>query len=259
MPAYNRYIARLHRLLQGGRHVADIGVLYPIGTLQASYWFHDHDHYRSEPAPAEADYMDLGEMLSLELRRDFTFIHPEVLEEKCVVENDTLLLRNKVNWERYRVFILPGSKAISLGTLRKIKEFYDQGGQVIATTCLPDSSVELGLNDEVKKLIAELFGAGDKPNQKGGRAIFIAKPTAAALKSALDQMLLVPDVDLETALQPMGGNLSYIHKVFENQEVYFFANSSDSAVSINLQLRGRLKPELWGPNDRQKSCSRSCA
>ena len=31
--------ARLQRLLQGGRHVADIGVLYPIATLQAGYHF----------------------------------------------------------------------------------------------------------------------------------------------------------------------------------------------------------------------------
>ncbi|MHC4507293.1 MAG: glycosyl hydrolase, partial [Planctomycetota bacterium] len=30
---YNRYVGRLQQMLQGGRHVADVGVLYPIATL----------------------------------------------------------------------------------------------------------------------------------------------------------------------------------------------------------------------------------
>ena len=40
LPDYNAYIGRLQRLLQGGRHVADIGVLYPIATLLPGPVFH---------------------------------------------------------------------------------------------------------------------------------------------------------------------------------------------------------------------------
>jgi hypothetical protein len=39
LPAYNRYVGRCSLLLQGGRHVADIGVLYPVVALQAAYQF----------------------------------------------------------------------------------------------------------------------------------------------------------------------------------------------------------------------------
>ena len=56
----------------------------------------------------EADYMQVGEALSLGVRRDFTFVHPEVLEERCAVEGATITLNNKVNRERWRVFIIPG-------------------------------------------------------------------------------------------------------------------------------------------------------
>ena len=159
LPAYNQYIGRLQRLLQGGRHVADIAVLYPIATLQAGSWFGPGDPYKGCVEIPEADYMQVGESLALGVRRDFTFIHPEVLAENCTVNGPELRLNHRINWERYRVFILPGSRVINVGSLRKIKEFYDNGGQVIATTRLPEAAAEAGGDNEVRALVAELFGS----------------------------------------------------------------------------------------------------
>jgi hypothetical protein len=159
LPAYNQYIGRLQRMLQGGRHVADIGVLYPIATLQAGSWFGPGNPYEGCVVIPEADYMKVGEALSLGVRRDFTFVHPEVLEERCAVEGATITLNNKVNHERWRVFIIPGSRCIHIATLRRIKQFYDQGGTVIATTRLPDRAADFGADAEVRRLVAEIFGA----------------------------------------------------------------------------------------------------
>ena len=159
LPTYNQYIGRLQRLLQGGRHVADIGVLYPIATLQAGSWFGPGDPYQGCVEIPEADYMQVGEALSLGVRRDFTFVHPEVLEETCTVEGATLRLNQKVNREIWRTFIIPGSRCINVGTLRRLKQFYDQGGTVIATTRLPDCAAEPGADAEVRRLVAEIFGA----------------------------------------------------------------------------------------------------
>jgi len=113
LPAYNKYVGRLNLLLQTGRHVADIAVLYPIATLQAAYHFGPGNPYLGGPIPQEADYMDVGEMLSLQVRRDFTFLHPEVLDEKCAIRGNVLVLENAQNRETYRVMILPGSTTIS--------------------------------------------------------------------------------------------------------------------------------------------------
>jgi len=159
LPSYNQYIGRLQRLLQGGRHVADIGVLYPIATLQAGSWFGPGDPYQGCVEISEADYMQVGEALSLGVRRDFTFVHPEVLEEHCAVDGSTITLNNKVNCERWRAFIIPGSLCINVATLRRIKQFYDQGGAVIATTRLPDCAAEPGADAEVRQLVADIFGA----------------------------------------------------------------------------------------------------
>jgi hypothetical protein len=163
LPAYNKYIGRLQRVLQTGRHVADIGVLYPIATLQAGSWFGPGNPYEGCVEIREADYMRVGELLALNVRRDFTFVHPEVLEEKCAVAGAEIHLNNKVNAEQYRVFIIPGSRAIHWSSLKKIKKFYDNGGKVIATTRLPEASAEFGKDAEVKKAILAMFGsAGSK-------------------------------------------------------------------------------------------------
>lgn len=260
LPVYNKYVGRLQRLLQGGRHVADIGVLYPIATLQAGSWFGPGDPYQGCVEIPEADYMQVGEALALGVRRDFTFVHPEVLDERCAVEGNSLLLKNPVNWERYRVFIIPGSRAISVTSLRKIKQYYDQGGQVIATTRLPDTAAEFGKDEEVRLLVTAIFGDGTRPadgsavvagpkNANGGRAWFIPSPTPTALKSVIDEALPDGDVIIQQEQPLKGGNLSYIHKVKDGLAIYLLANSSDQQLDIAVQLRGTLTPELWDPHD----------
>jgi hypothetical protein len=251
-------MGRLQRLLQGGRHVADIGVLYPIATLQAGYYFGPGKPYEGGVIPPEADYMDIGDLLALQVRRDFTFVHPEVLEEKCRVEGKELLLENPVNYERFRVFIIPGSRTISLKTLQKIKDFYDRGGKVLATTRLPDTAAELGGDHSVRQMVAAIFGglpdvgpAGftKRQNGQGGKAYFVPRPTAKILKDLLNDALPLADVEFEGDLSVRGGNLSYIHKVLEGRDLYFLANSSEGAIDIPLCLRGHQKLEWWDPHN----------
>ena len=155
LPAFNDFVGRSQRILQGGRHVADIAVVYPIATLNAGY---DLPRGVFGQVPPEADYQEVGEALSFGVLRDYTYIHPEVLDEKCRINGDSLRLDNKVNWEEFKVMILPGSRVVNVGTLKKLKEFYDQGGKVICTTKLPEKSAELGRDAEVQSLVKEIFG-----------------------------------------------------------------------------------------------------
>ena len=55
-------------------------------------------------------------------------------------------------------------------------------------------------------------------------------------------------MQFETGLRLSGGNLSYIHKVIDGADVYFFANSSDTAVDSQVRIRGKHKFELWDPH-----------
>jgi len=249
---YNKYMGRLNLVLQNhGRHVADIAVLYPIATLQGGHYLDGAlGHYKGGVAIPEADYVDVGELLAAKLGRDYTFIHPEVLDEKCSINADTLTLANRVNYERYRVMIVPGHKTINWSNLKKIKAFFDSGGKIIATGTLPSKSAEFGHDADVVKTVAAMFPVAKKTdrrrasrNQAGGAAVFLPAPTAEGLRDALDGMLDVYDVEFET-----GRELRYIHKIKDGIHRYLLANLGKKPLSSWVELRGSLRPELWNPH-----------
>jgi hypothetical protein len=265
LPEYNKYIGRLQRVMQQGRHMSEVGVLYPIAALQAGYYFDGPAKpYEGGVIPEEADYMDIGEMLALHARRDYVFLHPEVLERSCVLDGPCLRLDNASAREELRVIILPGAKVIHAASLAVVKRFWELGGKVIATTQLPFRSAEFGKDAEVKRMIAEIFGpeaaapVGDfakrpdrslrNANAAGGVACFIERPTPERLRSVLQAAEPIPDVAFEGNPVVKGGNLSAIHKTLDGREVYFLANSSDTAFETAVRIRGEHDLERWDPH-----------
>ncbi len=400
LAAYNDFTGRTSLLLREGRHVADIGVLYPINTLQSAYTFDQGDPYRGGIAPEEADYMEVGDLLSSTIRKDYTYLHPEIVAENTTVQGNTLHLNNQVNYEDYKVIILPGSKTISWPALQQIKAFYDAGGKVIATTALPYKSAEQGHDQDVIDTITEMFGvteemllgeksrtfsassvfqdnptyaadkafdgissegsrwnAGDlsggdewlqvefdeplninkvvleendpyrvqayriqywdggswktcytgtqigasvtntfpdictdklrlyidrivsdsasirefqvydndsenlimepgsqseNSNANGGRAVFLGPNYVNTLEATLDEMVETYDVDI-SPVETTGGDLTYIHKVKNEKDFYYFANSSDKAVTVQVTVRQTMaQPMLWDPHTGTK-------
>jgi hypothetical protein len=247
LPEFNKFMGRLNLLLQGeARHVADIGMLYPIATMQGGNRLDGPlGFYQGGVAIPEADYVEVASILSDRICRDFTFVHPEVLDEKCVVETDTLLMRNTVNPECFKVFIMPGHRTIQWSNLQKIKAFYDAGGKVIATRMLPSKSAEFGHDDDVVRTIAEMFPGPIPPlsNAKGGKSWFLPVATASNLRKALDDALEVHDVEFEN-----DASVRYIHKVRGNRNIYFFSNLSGAPVDTFVRLRGKQTPQLWDPH-----------
>jgi hypothetical protein len=166
LPKYNEYIGRLHTLLQQpGTTVADIAILYPIESLQATYYFGGPLNPYIGGVPSDADnYMRLGEYLSFALRRDFFYLHPETLLKRCSVipsnaNTPTLLrLNNKDNPVEFRTLILPSMEVIGLETLRRVHEFQQAGGNVIVVGRLPRKSAEQGKDAEVLALLEKIFG-----------------------------------------------------------------------------------------------------
>jgi len=248
LPQFNKYMSRLNLMLQNhGRHVADIAVLYPIATMQAGHRLDGElGHYKGGVVIPEADYVDVGELLATEVCRDYTFLHPEVLDEKCRVEGESLRLNNPINYERYKVVVLPGHETIFWSNLKKIKAFYDQGGKVIATGTLPSKSAEFGHDEDVVTTIKAMFASAK--NEASGMAIFLKKPTADTLRKTLNSMLDVYDVTFE-----VGKELRYIHKVKDGKDIYFLANLSKRPISTWVELRGTLSPESWNPHTGEMS------
>ncbi|MGI6269324.1 MAG: discoidin domain-containing protein [Candidatus Howiella sp.] len=396
LSAFSDYIGRSQTILQQGTHVADIGMVYPIDYLESEFYFND-----SPNNPEDADYMNIGEILSLNARKDFTYLHPDVIDDRCSVDGAKFQLNNQVNSESYKVMIIPGCKVISLTNLEKIKKFYDNGGKVIGTTQLPYLGTRAEDNAKVAEIIEEMFGidptkeitsdginyisssnyssnynaemafdgiygsgsrwnagqhgadqwlgvefpektwvdhvvitesfgrvsgfeiqywddstavwktvhtgteigtskeiefgainttkirvyftgvsnnsasieefeiymGGSKnlaldtsqitninENQAGGKAYFIGKNAKKNLPTALDDALSVYDLEIDNVGNINGGNLSYIHKIVDGRDVYFFGNSSDDVVDATVQIRGELNnPMFWDPLTGDKS------
>lgn len=292
-----QYVGRMEYLLRHGRHVADIAVLYPIAALQADYTFAQPvavepasgGRGRGEPgfyyaleggllAP-ENDYMEVGEMLFRGMRIDFTYLHPEILEGKCLVEGNRLILNNKENREEFRVLLVPGGSTISVTTARKILDFYRAGGTVIATSKLPTRSAEFGQDKQIQQIVGEVFGLPAygpmtaairaftddfktffaHPNQTGGKAYFLPRPEPKMVDAVLKEALPVRDVEVQMPwLWPVpmnrdyAGALTYIHKVKNGRDIYFFANSTDTAVDVPLILRGHKDLAVWNPHTGER-------
>jgi hypothetical protein len=261
LSSYSDFTARSCFLLQGGRRVSDIAILHPIASLQAYFRFDTGKKPWGSYAPPEADYLKVGDILTRQVHRDFTFIHPDTWNSKqCRLKEGEILLDNKMNNQVYKVLIVPGGKVISLPVLKKIKSFYQQGGKLIATSMLPSQSAEFGKDKEVAAIVEEMFGinpAGPMPaettaikkNAKGGQLLFIPNPDAASLSDALDKMGVAADLIFESLpkLNDDKTEVSYIHKIKDNKDIWYIANSSDSIVKTFVDLRGKSKPELWFP------------
>lgn len=293
-----RYVGRMEYLLRHGRHVADIAVLYPIASLQADYSFAQPTMVepvtgggrgRGEPGfyyaleggilTPENDYMDLGEMLFRGMRIDFTYLHPEILESKCLIDGNRLILDNIENREEFRVLVIPGGSTISVATARKLLDFYRAGGTVIATSKLPTRSAEFGQDKDVRQIVGEVFGIPAygpmtasvraftddfktffaHPSSAGGKAYFLPRAEPKMVDAVLKEALPVRDVDVRAPwLWPVpmnrdyAGALTYIHKIRSGRDIYFFANSTDAVIDATIALRGDKNLALWDPHTGEK-------
>lgn len=264
LPAYSDYVGRASMLLRGGRRVSEIGVLYPFEGLAGWFRFDNPDNIRQGfYISPKTDYQTLSGWLSNDIRRDFTFVHPEFfLEEKYRIEGGEVKLMNEENSQVYHTMILTGSNIISYPTLLKLKSFYDQGGTLIATSQLPFKSTAIGEDQKVIELVQDIFGVDptaqadlttsvESGNAAGGKAIFLPNPSAAELATALEQTKTSADVRFldQPVLETDLGKFNYIHKIKEGRHIYFFTNSSDEEIETEVLLRGKLKLENWNPHE----------
>lgn len=262
LPAYSEFVGRASLLLRGGRRVSEIGVLYPFEGLAGWFRFDNPDGIRQGfYISPETDYLKISNWLTNDIRRDFTFVHPEFfLDSKYRLDEGQVKLENKENRQVYHTMILTGSNIITYEVLLKLKSFYDQGGTLIATSQLPFKSTTLGEDQKVIDLIQDIFGINplapdlntktEAGNERGGKAIFLPNPDAGALAAALAQQQLAPDVQFvdNPILATDLGKFNYLHKIKDAKHIYFFTNSSDETIETAVLLRGKRQLQNWNPH-----------
>lgn len=266
LPAYSDLCARSCAVLQGGRRVSEIAVLYPIAAIQAESYI-NRDAASGLPVanllPDGVLHHKISDLLTNSLRRDFTFIHPENLTSgKITAEGKELVLNNKTNRQNYKLLIIPGGDTISADSLEAVEAYYHGGGCVIMAGSLPVKSAEFGRDDEVKDVITRLLGFdpadGNAPsgcfaaNDAGGHIAFAKTVTAGSLNKLFNKMNIVADVSFnESTIPPHStGYVNYIHKQKDGRDFYYLTNTTEKDMTLKLKLRGNTKSlELWNPQD----------
>lgn len=235
LPGFNKFLSRLNYMLaRPGRHVADVAVLYPITTMQAGHYLDGpKGYYQGGVDIPGTDYTTVSRILTDELGIDFTYIHPEVLDDRCDVADGRLVMNNEINHESFSVIILPGVKTLTKSNIDKIVKAWEDGCTVIFTTQKPNVCVDLEFDDSI---VANAVSRMLEGEDGRGKVVFVANPTAASLRTALEEEEL--DVRfVATTAQPF----NYIHKVVEGKDVYYFGNIDATPSECTVRLRGNLQ------------------
>ncbi len=253
---FNQFLARLNVVLQQkGRHVADIAILYPIHSIQGDHYLDGPlGNYKGGVDIPKTDYVSIANWLTEDAGKDFTFIHPEILDEKCIVASGKLQLQNLMNREEFSVLIIPSCKTISLSNLKKIKLFYENGGNLIFTSQLPAGATEPGKEKEVAEIISSMLKGESLKNSKlkslqtSGSAIFLLIPDGTSIRKVIGNLKVKYDVDY-----PLNADLRYIHRIIKGNDLFYFANIGKSPVETRVQLKGVDHPQLWDPHSGEVS------
>ncbi len=230
LPRFNAFLSRLNYVLaREGRHVADVAVLYPIQTQYAGHYFDGpKGYYEGGVDVPGTDYPQISHYLTDDLGIDFTYLHPEVLDDRCTVADGLLNMNNAINHEHFSVIVLPGVKVISLSNMRKIKEAWEQGVKVIFTTQRPQYAADGAEgNAEVQSIVAHMLEATEN------KAYFLPAPSASTLGEVMEECLPKRDVLFSGGTHPF----NYIHKVIDGHDVFFFGNVDATSATNNIKVR----------------------
>lgn len=234
---FNNFLARLNAVMQNdARWVGDIAVLYPIHTMQSGHYMDGPlGFYGGGVEIPGLDYIDVGVNLFDKLGHDFMFLHPEVLDEQCIVKENKLFLDNKVQHNAFSAIIIPGCRTISLSNLNKIKAFAYAGGSVIFTTTLPEKATLLGENDKVKTIVNNLI--------RDKKAVLIENPSTENLGHVVDKLPTVHSVRFTGQER-----VNNVHKILNGKDIWYFANPGMENKTVDIEMNGIHKLEAWDPH-----------
>ena len=238
LPQFNAFLSRLNYILaREGRHVADVAVLYPIQTQYAGHRFDGpKGYYEGGVDVPGTDYPQISHYLTDDLGIDFTYLHPEVLDDRCTVDDGRLSMNNAINHEHFSVIVLPGVKVISLSNMKKIEEAWEQGVKVVFTTQCPQQAADAeGVDEEVQGIVARMLASTEN------KAYFLPSPSAESLSDVMAECLPQPDVAFSEGAHPF----NYLHKVIDGHDVWYFGNVDATSATNTIRVKTSASRLVW--------------
>ncbi|HEY1901465.1 MAG TPA: glycosyl hydrolase [Terracidiphilus sp.] len=227
MPDLARYLQRMSFALRQGEPANDVALLLPNDDVWAT--FSATISKRSSPTSA-GGFDESGSNVSIDESMD-KFLGKQVIAQVLdagfnldFIDADAI---DSVGIP-YRVLILPGVDRLPVSTYKKILEFAQRGGIVIATRRMPATAPGLinAAQDSVAiEEISRTLFHGNVPS-----ALFVENESelGAALKSHLN-----PDITLSLPTPEIG----FIHRKLSDGNLYFVCNTSNQTKHVRAQFR----------------------
>lgn len=222
-PEWISYLSRCQFLLQQGMLIADICLLY-------------HD---------DVENTVLFEIPAFSEGYDYDICAPkQFLKMSC--RNGVCILPNG---QEYQLILLPEHHFMTFDVLRHIHKLVQAGALISG----PPPAGPSGLNDylhrnkEFSDLVTSIWGAMDgktRTSKKLGKGeIYWGMP--------VDQILKENGIrpDFQFHVSGAEGEIRYVHRRIDCDDIYFISNPKDNPVSLLGQFRVESKtPEFWDPD-----------
>ena len=221
--AWLDYVARCQTLLQQGLFVADL--VYFTGE-EGNQYAKALPNELNPPPPEGYDY-DL--------------INAETLVRHARMVNGNLTLPDGMS---YRVLVLQGHKALSVGLVRKLRELVSEGLVVVGAKPVKSLGLHPAGDTEFTQLATEIWrdidGTTATENRVGKGRVFWGQP----VQTVLNALTVKPDV----AVSSRSGDapITWIHRRVGDAHIYFLANQRRATEGLVCTFRVAGKqPELW--------------
>ncbi len=221
----NNYIGRLNTLLAGTQETGDVGIFYPIATIQA---LHDADSIHSSSHGQETDdavklnnnYADLCKQL-LTNQVLYTVIDDESICAAEISTDGRLIIGNGA----YRIMILAYADYISAEAAEKLAAFCKAGGTVIFVEGTPAKSLD-GKSDD--RVAAAMTSMSDQPSYKRNRI-----PKMCIDVAEMSNNILTID-----SCKGVGKtDVLYGDFADDGHDLSYFANSAATAATLSVTFR----------------------
>jgi hypothetical protein len=227
------YVTRMSFLQSQGEYLADVGVLYPVHTMQANYVA--HRGATDMAAITETQFWAVGQHL-LQNQIDFHYVNDASLQAATV--GDGRITHNDTT---FSTIVLPPLTTLDRSTLAQLEEFVGQGGLLISLVATPSASPQEGRDDgEVRAGVERLFGEArpsarvEKAHGGGGAAVFLPE----GFREVADLVRRHRGVDFETD----ANSLMAHHRRAEGVDVYMLYNNSAERVQAAVRVRAAGTP-----------------
>lgn len=195
MDLFIQYLKRCNFMLQQGKYVADVA--YFIG----------------EDAPKMTGIQDPP----LPKGYSFDYINAEVIKERLTVKGGRFVLPDGMS---YKVLVLPKLETMRPELLEKIASLVKQGGVVLGPKPVRSPSLEnFPEADNRLKVLADSLWKGRIHNYGKGMVM-----DSIGLKEVFATLKLKPDLDEK--------DVSFIHRVTPEEDIYFISNQEAKSTSI---------------------------